>query len=66
MGNIVCTCGFEHENGGVTVGFSGYDGGRLKQRAAWNIHVPSYDMQKVEDLHLMLLHILFRLLCEGE
>ena len=64
--NVIKAIDWANENGGVTVGFSGYDGGRLKQRAAWNIHVPSYDMQKVEDLHLMLLHILFRLLCEGE
>lgn len=64
--NVIKAIEWANANGGVTVGFSGYDGGKLKRNAKWNIHVPSYDMQKVEDLHLMFLHILFRLLADGE
>lgn len=39
---------------------TGFDGGSLKHLANHNIHVPSNDMQVVENIHLMLLHWLLR------
>lgn len=39
---------------------TGFDGGNLKQLANHNVHVPSNDMQIVENIHLMLLHWLLR------
>jgi D-sedoheptulose 7-phosphate isomerase len=60
--NVIKAIEYANENGGITVGISGYDGGKLLKSARENIHVPSFDMQKVEDIHLMVLHLLFRLL----
>lgn len=64
--NVIKAIEWANENGGLTVGFTGYDGGNLMKNVQRSIHIPSNDMQKVEDLHLMLLHILFRLLRDGE
>ena len=60
--NVIRAIEYANGNGGVTVGLSGYDGGKLLKSARENIHVPSFDMQKVEDIHLLVLHMLFRLL----
>ena len=60
--NVIKAIEYANQQGAVTVGFSGYDGGQLKRCAQENIHVPSFDMQKVEDIHLLVLHLLFRLL----
>jgi D-sedoheptulose 7-phosphate isomerase len=42
--------------GAVTVGFCGYDGGRLKTLVDYPVHVPCHIMAMVEDVHLMLEH----------
>lgn len=60
--NVIKAIDYANSNGGLTVGISGYDGGKLLKSARENIHVPSFDMQKVEDIHLLVLHLLFRLL----
>lgn len=60
--NVIKAIEYANANGGLTVGLSGYDGGKLLKCAQENIHVPSFDMQKVEDIHLLVLHLLFRLL----
>jgi D-sedoheptulose 7-phosphate isomerase len=39
-----------------TVGFTGYDGGRLGKMASLNIHVPSFDMGIVESIHASIMH----------
>jgi D-sedoheptulose 7-phosphate isomerase len=42
--------------GATTVGFSGYDGGKLKPMVDISVHIPSFNMAMVEDVHLMLEH----------
>jgi len=44
-----------------TVGLVGYGGGRLKELVDHCVHVPVDDMQKVEDLHLVVNHIMMAL-----
>jgi D-sedoheptulose 7-phosphate isomerase len=44
-----------------TVGLVGYGGGRLKELVDYCVHVPVDDMQKVEDLHLVVNHIMMAL-----
>ena len=53
-------------NKGITIGFSGYDGGKLLKCAQNNIHVPSFSMQRVEDVHMIFFHILMCVLLENE
>ena len=47
--------------GAVSVLFSGYSGGDAVKEATVSIIVPSEDMQQIEDIHLMLCHIVFRM-----
>jgi D-sedoheptulose 7-phosphate isomerase len=44
------------EAGAITVGFCGYDGGKLKGMVDLPVHVPSFNMAMVEDVHLMMEH----------
>lgn len=42
----------------MTVGFTGFDGGKLRQMVDFNIHVESNIIEHVEDIHLMLEHMI--------
>ncbi len=64
--NVIKAIEYANNNGGVTVGFSGYDGGKLIKCAKINVHVPNFSMQRVEDIHMMVAHILMALLLEME
>lgn len=55
--NVIKAIEYANENGGITVGISGYDGGKLLKCAQENIHVPSFCMQRVEDIHLIIGHL---------
>lgn len=53
--------------GAITIGFSGYDGGKLAPIVDHSVHVPSFNMAMVEDVHLMLEHaICEKLLAMGQ
>jgi D-sedoheptulose 7-phosphate isomerase len=51
--------------GAITVGFSGFDGGRLKGLVDFAIVVPSHIMEQVEDIHLLLEHAITTCLREA-
>lgn len=55
--NAVDSANFE---GAVTIGFSGFEGGGLAEIAQHNIIVPSENMQHIEDVHMVLCHLIFR------
>jgi len=44
----------------TTIGFTGFDGGRLGQLVDIHIHVESKIIEHVEDIHLMLEHMIVR------
>ena len=44
--------------GATTIGFIGFDGGKLKDMVDIAIIVPSHNMEQVEDVHLTLEHII--------
>lgn len=45
--------------GAVTIGFTGFKGGRLKDLVDVCIVVPSDNMQQIEDLHMVLAHVIY-------
>lgn len=61
--NVVRAIQYANENGGVTVGITGYSGGKVKQMSKYNVHVPVDDMQITEDLHMVLDHCMMKILC---
>jgi D-sedoheptulose 7-phosphate isomerase len=56
--NIVKAVELANQMGATTVGFSGFDGGKLKSMAQYGIHVASHCIEHVEDIHLMLEHVI--------
>jgi D-sedoheptulose 7-phosphate isomerase len=48
-----------------TIGWCGFDGGRLAKLAQICVHVKVQDMQLVEDVHMVLCHMLMQLLDTG-
>ena len=64
--NVLKAIEYANQKGGITVGFSGYDGGNLIKLAKINVHVPSFNMQRVEDVHMLTAHLLMSLLLEKE
>lgn len=45
------------EAGAVSIGFSGFDGGRLKDAVDLNIHAPVRRMDQAEDAHHVVMHL---------
>ncbi len=60
--NIINALKVMKELGGTAVLFSGGDGGRAKDHADVAVLVPSNNMQIVEDVHMVLGHVIFTLL----
>ena len=44
--------------GATTIGFIGFDGGKLKDLVDLAIIVPNHNMEQVEDVHLLLEHVI--------
>ena len=61
--NVVRAIQYANENKGVTVGLTGFSGGKVKQLSRYNVHVPVDDMQITEDLHMVLDHCMMKILC---
>ncbi|MBT9151608.1 MAG: Phosphoheptose isomerase [candidate division WS2 bacterium] len=64
--NVIKAIEYANKNGGITIGLSGCDGGKLLECAQENIHVPSSYMQRVEDIHLLIEHLLTSLIREEQ
>lgn len=62
--NVVKALQYANDHGGITIGFSGYDGGAVLQSAQYNVHVPNSNMQQVEDIHLLIEHMLTSMIKE--
>ena len=54
--NVLNAIAVANDAGATTVGFCGFDGGRLKAMVDLPIHIDCDDMAMVEDIHLMLEH----------
>lgn len=59
--NVTKALEYANQNGGITVGITGYDGGLVKRLAQFNVHVPVDDMQITEDIHMVLCHCIMRI-----
>lgn len=61
--NVLKAITYANENGGISVGITGYQGGKLKSLASHSVNVRYNDMQISEDIHLILGHILMKVFC---
>ncbi len=60
--NVVKALTYANNIGAETIAFTGYSGGKLKNIAKYNIHVQIDNMQIVEDVHLILDHMMMYIL----
>lgn len=60
--NVIRTLSYANEIGTETIAFNGYDGGKLRKLAKYNIHVAVDNMQITEDVHLVLNHLMMYIL----
>ncbi len=58
--NVVNAVEEARKYGATTIGFTGFSGGRLGQLVDLHIHVESDIIEHVEDIHLMLEHMIVR------
>lgn len=64
--NVVRALRYANERGGVSVAIVGYDGGRMLQIARHAIHVKINNMQIVEDVHMILDHMMMYVLANSD
>ncbi len=57
--NVLNALKVAKEKGAVTVGLTGFEGGKMAGLCDKCIIVPSDNMQKIEDLHLIICHVIF-------
>lgn len=60
--NVLNAIALAKSRSAITVGFSGFDGGQLAPMVDINVHVNSNIIEHVEDIHLMLEHMIVKAL----
>lgn len=60
--NVVRAFQYANGTGAITIAFTGYSGGKLKNIAHHNIHIAVDNMQITEDIHLILNHMMMFIL----
>lgn len=63
--NVLRAIELANQAGNVTIGLTGFDSGRLGAMARVLIHVPSHCIEHVEDIHLMITHLMTTMVRDG-
>lgn len=56
--NVVKAVKYANANGAITIGLTGFKGGKLKSIVKECLIVPAHSMKQIEDVHLILEHLL--------
>lgn len=64
--NVVKAIQYARTHGARTLAVTGFDGGRLRDCAEHGFHVAVDDMQICEDLHMVLVHVLLKMLTASQ
>ena len=56
--NVLEAMKLAREAGALRIGFTGFDGGQLRDLLQLELHVPSDHIGQVEDAHLMMVHLI--------
>jgi D-sedoheptulose 7-phosphate isomerase len=62
--NVLKAVELANNRGATTIGFTGFDGGRLASMVNVSLNVASNSIEQVEDIHLMLEHLITKVLGE--
>ena len=60
--NVIKAIQYANDNGATSIALAGFDGGQLAKTAKTSIVIPVNNMQKVEDMHLIIIHIIMQIL----
>ena len=63
--NVLKAIEYANQKNALTIGISGFDGGKLSSIAKKHILIPSDDMQIIEDLHMIIVHMTMQWLSES-
>ncbi|MHB1456448.1 MAG: D-sedoheptulose-7-phosphate isomerase [Armatimonadota bacterium] len=58
--NVIKAVEVAHNKGAVTAALVGFDGGELGKQAMYRVIIPSEDMQQIEDVHMVVAHLIMR------
>ncbi len=61
--NVLKAVAYANDRGARTIEWSGIDGGRIAQISDISLVASINDMQKVEDVHMIVVHMLMQYLC---
>lgn len=56
--NVISAAEYAKSRGGKVIAFTGFDGGKLKELSDINVNIRSNSYEQIEDLHMMLTHII--------
>ena len=56
--NVISAAEYAKSRGGKVIGFTGFAGGKLKELSDVFVNIPSDSYEQIEDLHMMLTHII--------
>lgn len=62
--NVINAAAYAKDNGAVTIGVSGFQGGKLMELTDYHLHVPVEDMQIAEDIHMTFDHMMYRVISD--
>ena len=62
--NVINAIAEAQKYNATTIGFTGFDGGQLAQMVNINIHIQSNVIEHVEDIHLIVEHIIVKMIKE--
>lgn len=62
--NVLKAIEYANDKKAITVGFTSFDGGLLAKKAQFVINARVNDMQKSEDVHLIISHLIMQILIE--
>jgi D-sedoheptulose 7-phosphate isomerase len=63
--NVINAITLANAEGATTIGLTGFDGGKLASLVKLNIHIPSRRIEQVEDIHMMIEHMVVSALKEA-
>ena len=60
--NILKAVEYANSIGAITIGLTGYSGGKLKAMVDYSVNTNINDMQISEDIHMMICHLIYNIL----
>ncbi|MBO6087237.1 SIS domain-containing protein [bacterium] len=63
--NVLNAIEYANKIGAITIGLTGYNGGKLKEVSQLSVNANIDDMQVTEDIHMMICHMIYSILMNG-